>query len=207
MKRAYLFFAGELKNYDFVKNFIGDDTHIYGADGGANHIYELGLNPLLLVGDFDSISKIAYDKFKKESKLISYPPNKNFSDGELLIRSIYDDYDELIIFSALGGRYDHTFFNVYLLEVYPKCKIINEEEELFFINKEHVFYNEEKARTSFLPLCTNNQISLYGFEYPLDKEAVKRGDSLTLSNVISEKVAKVEVHKGGFICIKELNSN
>lgn len=202
-KTAYLFFAGKINDYNDIKTIIGTNENIYGADGGGLHIYNLNLKPKLLLGDFDSLSSEIYEKFAKECQIKNYPPNKDYSDGELLIKTLYDDYDELIIFGALGGRYDHSFFNAFLLEAYPKCRIINNKEELFFINSSYKFLNSKGKTVSFLPLDRENCISLIDFEYELDKKDVKRGESLTLSNIISKNDAEAIVHHGAFLVIKE----
>lgn len=202
-KRAYLFFAGEIENYDYIKEIIGKNENIYAADGGGRHVLNLGLKPKLILGDFDSLDKNILNKFSKECEVKEFPPNKNFSDGELLVQTIYDEYDEICIFGALGGRYDHSFFNTFLLEAYPKCRIVNFKEELFFLDKEYVFINEKEKRISFLPISKDNNISLLDFEYELCRKEVKRGESLTLSNIIAEKKSKAIVHKGSFLVIKE----
>jgi thiamine pyrophosphokinase len=202
-KTAYLFFAGKIKNYNDIKEIIGTNENIYGADGGGLHIHNLKLKPKLLLGDFDSLSAEIYEKFSKECQIKRYPPNKNYSDGELLIKTLYNDYDELIIFGALGGRYDHSFFNAFLLEIYPKCKIINNKEELFVIDSNHKFISEIGKTVSFLPLDRENCISLINFEYELNKKEVKRGESLTLSNIVLKNDAEAIVHRGAFLVIKE----
>lgn len=205
MNKAYVFLAGNIDDFDFIKKIIGNSKEIFGADGGGNHIFNLGLKPHLLVGDFDSIEKNILETYKKSKvELLNFSTDKDYSDGELLIKRIYDSYDEIIILGALGGRYDHSLFNIYLLEKYPKCKIINSKEELYFINDIFFFKNDIDKRVSFLPLCNTNCISLEGFAYNLDKRIVKRGSSLTLSNIILEKDACVRIYQGGFIVIKEI---
>lgn len=203
MNKAYVFLAGEIRDYKKVKNYI-ENENIYGADGGGNHIFHIGMKPKMLLGDFDSIDKDVYEKFHKDTIIKSFSIAKDYSDGELIIKEIYKEYDEIIIFGALGGRSDHSFVNLFLLEKYPKCKIINEDEILFYLNNEYKFTDNLNKRISFLPLADENIIDLKGFWFDLDEKFVPRGSSLTLSNEIRQGEAFVKVLKGSFIAIKEI---
>ena len=96
-----------------------------------------------------------------------------------------------------------------MLEKYPKVKLINDFEEVFYVNDTFIFSNKKDLKISFIPVDKENNISLKGFKFNLIEKTVKRGDSLTLSNTITESIAVAEVHSGAFIAIiqriKELN--
>ncbi len=196
---AYLFFAGEISDYEQIKNLIKYKKNIFCADGGANHLLTLDLEPQLLLGDFDSISEEAKVKFENCKKLV-FSSDKDYSDGELLIKEVYDKYEKIYILGGFGGRLDHSYFNLHLMEKYPKCVLINHDEEVFLLNEETIFKSKNNKRISFLPLDKENIINLEGFLYNLYKKEVNRGECLTLSNVITKDIATVSISKGSFLC-------
>ncbi len=200
---AYLFFAGEIENYKSIKKIIKDEKNIFCADGGANHLLKIDLYPKLLLGDFDSISKEAMKKFSHCKKL-TFSKDKDFSDGELLIKEIYEKYEKIYIFGAFGGRVDHSYFNLHFLEVYPKCILINSNEEIYLLKKYNKIINKKGKKISFLPLDKENIIDLKGFEYNLNMKNIKRGESLTLSNTLKEDKVLIKVSKGSFLCSLEI---
>ena len=67
MKRAYIFFNGELlgsKDY-YLELLKRDSGDIYCADGGANLLEELGILPMEIWGDFDSVSPEILDRYSE----------------------------------------------------------------------------------------------------------------------------------------------
>jgi len=54
---------GILPPKDFCKQFTNKADKIIAADGGANHCLTLGITPDIVIGDLDSISDEAKEKF------------------------------------------------------------------------------------------------------------------------------------------------
>ncbi len=205
MKKAIIFLGGVIEDYskfDFITN---DDYHIFCADSGAKYAMALNLKPKFIIGDFDSIDKNTMDFFKGRTEFIDYPPEKDFTDGELLIEKIYNKYDEILVLGALGGEYHHTLGNILLLQKYPKLILINENEKFFFLKNINTFINKKNLTISFIALDKENILSLEGFKYNLDNKFISRGDTITLSNIIVEDKALATVIKGSFIGIIKYN--
>jgi len=49
---------GEIKNYELYKDFVRDYDIIIFADGGANHAYNMGLKPAIVIGNWIQLKKI-----------------------------------------------------------------------------------------------------------------------------------------------------
>ena len=78
---------------------------VVAADGGIKHATLLGVRPDLWVGDFDSSSATDFPGLKMEI----HPREKDQLDAELAIeRAIERGAKTLILWGALGGRFDHT---------------------------------------------------------------------------------------------------
>lgn len=205
---AYLFLNGDLNgnlNFykDFIKNLPGD---IFCADGGFNHCYALGLVPLEIWGDFDSIdSSLLSSTRDKNIKTVLFNKEKDFTDGELLLDYIgQKGYSKVFIIGGLGGRLSHTLTNLSLVTKYKNIIFLSEKETIFLINKTHNFSNLIETTISFVAFSsTVENLTLRGFKYPLNNFKLTLGTSICMSNIILEKEASVSYSSGYLICIIE----
>ena len=201
MKKAIVFLGGVIENYFELHTLKEKKYDIFCADGGAKHAKIIGLIPNMILGDFDSIDKTTKEFFQGKCEFVEFPKDKDFTDGELLIEKIYDKYDEICVLGAFGGEHHHLLGNIFLLEKFPKLRLINDFEEIFYVQKETVFTEKIDYTVSFIPLDKSNIISLTGFRYNLNEHLIKRGDSTTLSNIIDENIAIAQVKSGSFLGI------
>lgn len=205
MKKAVVFLNGKIKiKSEFYKQYT--DSRIYDyycADGGANYAFQLGVMPKLIIGDLDSIDRTVENHFKNNNvNFHKYPKSKDFTDGELIIERIYKKYNEIIILGGHGGRTDHFLSNLFLVEKYPKIKFINHLEEMFLIESGYKFKNKVGTTISFIPMDNNiKKINLTGFEYPLTDYNLKRGSTITMSNIINADHAKITFKSGKLLAI------
>ncbi len=93
--------------------FLADialDATIVAADSGLDHAVAAGVRPTILVGDLDSIS--AHGKmwaYAHELEIDQHPVDKSATDTELaLVRAAATDATELLVFGAVGDRFDHA---------------------------------------------------------------------------------------------------
>ena len=89
---------------------VAPDATIIAADSGLDHAVEAGLRPTILVGDLDSIS--AHGKmwaYAHELEIDQHPVDKASTDTELaLVRAAETEATDLLIFGAVGDRFDHA---------------------------------------------------------------------------------------------------
>ncbi len=200
MTKAFIFLNGEFpKKKSFYDSLNISENSLFCADGGAKKAIELNIKPQEVWGDFDSLDEKyiqwLIDRFVKLKK---FNKNKNFTDGELLIEYVSSlNFDEIYIIGGLGGRIDHSLTNINLIFKYNKLIFINEFEKLFLVkNNQH--FNFLKGKTiSFIPFSDEVfELTLEGFEYPLFKHHLKRGDSICISNIITSEKAIVNFSSG-----------
>ena len=90
---------------------------IIAADGGSRHALAIDVLPDVVVGDLDSLDDVTHQRLKHaETRFITYPTHKDYTDLELAIRHALDrGATTITIFGALGGRWDQSLANLMLL--------------------------------------------------------------------------------------------
>lgn len=206
MKRAYIFFNGELlgsKDY-YLELLKRDNGDIYCADGGANLLEELGILPMEIWGDFDSVSPGILDRYSESGVIIKkFPKDKDFTDGELILKYITEKgYNEIVVIGGLGGRKDHELTNLNLMFKFKNLTFITEREEIFAIDRKREFIGEKGKTISFVPFSERVEgVTLKGFKYPLNNYTLYQGDTICMSNIAIEDRATINFKMGKLLGI------
>lgn len=203
--KAIVFLNGEFpKDREFYKKLNIDEKHLYCADGGAKKALELGLTPKEVWGDFDSLSKLEVESLERKNVVLNrFHKDKDFTDGELLIKYLSEkEYEEIIVIGGTGGRTDHFFTNLNLIFIYPKLKFVSEKEVIFLVKNGERIREKKGSTVSFIPFSDEViDLTLKGFKFPLDRYLLKRGSSICISNIIVDEEGVVEYRNGKLIGI------
>lgn len=155
MKIAYVFFNGQLEgSKEFYTKLINEKKgDIYCADGGATHLETLGILPLEIWGDLDSVTKEIIEKYRNNKvRIKKFPKDKDYTDGELILQHISKlNYDEIIVIGGLGGRIDHLLTNLNLIFKFKNLKFVTEKEKIFSIEKKAELIELKGKTISFVP--------------------------------------------------------
>ncbi len=191
-----------------IRTAILPEDLIIAADGGAGHCRELGIIPTVIIGDFDSIHPEDLARFEAAgSKLLRHPIRKNYTDLEsALDHAVKSSANEIVLFGALGARWDMSLANILLFAKYgaSRIRIIEGQEEIIPAKGpgEITIEGEKGDGLSLVPAGGDAcGISLYGLEYPLENEILKFGSTRGISNVLVEKKALVHIEQGLLLCI------
>ena len=174
--------------------------YLIAADGGARHCLQLGRQPDALVGDMDSISRELLQKYEATGAiLLKFPARKNATDLELAMdHAITQGAKEIVFAGMLGGRWDMSLANILLLahNKYKNvpCTLIGDTCIIHVLHPgKHQFATKVHQRASLLPLTGEvRDLSLTGFEYPLDHFTIAHGSSRGLSNLTVSDTVTVE---------------
>ena len=201
MKIAYVFFNGQLEgSKEFYTKLINEKKgDIYCADGGAIHLETLGILPLEIWGDLDSVTKEIIEKYRNNKvRIKKFPKDKDYTDGELILQHISKlNYDEIIVIGGLGGRIDHLLTNLNLIFKFKNLKFVTEKEKIFSIEKKAELIELKGKTISFVPFSEKVEgLTLEGFKYPLNKYTLHQGDSICMSNIAIEDICKVTFDTG-----------
>ena len=107
-KTAFIVGAG---SFDGMMDKPGEGDLVIAADGGYTYLKELGVEPDVLLGDFDSL-----EVAPEHRHIIRHSPIKD--DTDMALASAYAQEQgctRLLLYGGLGGRLDHSIANLQLL--------------------------------------------------------------------------------------------
>lgn len=199
----------------FLKNTIEKNNYskIIGVDKGAEYLYNIGIIPDLLIGDFDSSNKQCLEYYEsKNIKIIKYSSDKDMTDTELAINnSINNNENNITIVGGFGSRIDHTLANILILEKYinnASIKLIDKNNIVRLINGKNKI-KIEKSNYDYISLISlSNKVeglTTNGLKYELNNKTLNRFTSLGVSNEIEKEYCNIEINKGTLAIIQSLD--
>jgi len=207
MNKCVIVANGDLSALDLLKAHCLEADMIIGVDGGIRGLNEIGVEPTLMIGDFDSAHKDLLEEYTlKGVPLKSFPSRKDSTDSELAI-----DYaiglgpKELLLFGMTGKRLDHGLTNIHMLKRVPqdiKACIIDAYNEIYYSNKNFELKGYTGRNLSIIPISSELEgIETQGLEYPLVDETLYYHGSRGVSNVILDDYIRITVKKGDYFII------
>lgn len=212
MKRAIIFYNGDLSNLKQAPKYIKSSDFIICADGGVEHAFKMGLKPNIVIGDFDSSSEDLQKQIAEKSiEIIKYKTDKDETDSELAINyAIEHGYREITIFGLLGTRVDHLLTNIFYLENLAhknaNITIIEGKQEIRVAKKHIKITGKIGDIVSLLPLKNDvKKLTATGLQYQDKLNGVDLifGYSFGLSDVLIEKNAEISFAEGTLLVIHE----
>ena len=186
---------------------IKKNDFIIAANGGIANCLELGLIPNLAIGDFDSTQEEILEKLENlGTEILKFPVRKDETDLELAVNyAVKAGYEEIVLFAALGKRWDQTIANFLLPVRYPnnKIKILDEQQEIHYIHEGKSLHIQGQPgdTLSLIPLSNLvTGITTTGLEYPLLNGVLHLGKTRGVSNRMTGKTVIVKITGGILLC-------
>lgn len=138
--RAIVVSGGTAPSKQLLLAYLKEDDFLIGVDKGCNCLYNYGLKPNLILGDFDSADKVVIKSFKETGiEVLEFNPEKDYTDSDLgYIKAKENGADEILFFGATGSRIDHSLGNVGILlkalRENIKLEIIDDHNRIFLID-------------------------------------------------------------------------
>jgi thiamine pyrophosphokinase len=208
--RAIIFANGPLGSSYYIRSYIQPGDLLIAADGGANHTKYLGITPDIAVGDFDSLSASVITEMEISGvQFLRFPQRKDFTDLELAFQlAIEKGANEIIVFAALGSRWDMTLANLLLpaAESFRKAQVrlVDGRQEISLLHSgETLWVSGQPGDTiSLIPVGGDTSgITTRGLEYPLNHETLYLGSSRGVSNVLNGAEGQITIENGLLICV------
>ena len=203
MKNVLISIGGDC--YSNIANNNLNFDQIIAVDSGIKHIYNLSLEPSILVGDLDSISKEDYQKVVEANiNIDSYQKNKENTDFELSLNKIENpDNKNIFIIGGEGGDIDHmlsVFFIISHKEFYKNIIWLYGKQTILFKNNISLEIGSN-VNFSLIPLTDLKSLSIKGAKWELKNEDVESGHSLTLRNQTKGELLNISCEEGKFAFI------
>lgn len=200
MNRCFIFGALKVSRLP-IKPASGD--FIIAADQGYDNMLSLGLDPDLVVGDFDSLGKIP-----DRENVITLPVRKDMTDvGYAVEKGFERGCREFILYGAVGGALDHTFANVAIAHDIARrgarALLIGEEYSFTVLHDSSItFHARQSGRISVFALGGLAEgVTIRGLSYEVEDFDVACTDHIGVSNAFIGKEAEISVRKGDLLVV------
>ena len=208
--RVIIVANGECRNPSFYRSLARPEDYVICADGGTCHALAIGLQPRLVIGDFDSLDGAMRRQLAgRQVEFHCYPCEKDQSDLELALeRAVALRPREIMVFCALGGpRLEQILANIFLLvlplEAGIPAAIVDERHEVRLIEREVALEGERGDYLSLFPLTQEvHGVETEGLKYPLYGETLYLRSTRGLSNEFAGRGARVKISGGRLLVIK-----
>ena len=146
-------------------------------------------------------------------RLIVYPTDKDYTDLELALRYALDQHaTEIVICSALGGRWDQSLANLMLLTrpelALVPTRIVDHLLSIQVIRERAEITGRAGDLLSLIALHGDARgVTIEGCEYPLNNATLPFGATLGISNILCKSVARVTVAEGLVLALHTLQDD
>ncbi len=120
MKRTcVMVLGGAIKDIALFRQRINEAEQLFIADSGARHLLSLGIMPREVYGDLDSLTAAEIKHLEEGGcQFHRVAAEKNDTDSSLVLKeALQQGYEDIRIWGALGGRPDHSYANIVLLQL------------------------------------------------------------------------------------------
>lgn len=208
--RVIIFANGELRDFENARRAIQSGDFIIAADGGARRCLEMGIMPAQVIGDLDSLAEADLATVEAAgAEVIRHPARKDFTDLELALQHAAGlGAEEIVIFGALGARWDQTIANI-LLPAIPifaglNIRLLDGSQEMCWLRsgETRILRGHHGDTVSLIPLGGNaHGVATHGMEYTLQDETLYFGSTRGVSNVMLGEEARLTLGEGLLLCV------
>lgn len=211
-KRVMILTGGHLPKVQLCQQCKATIDMLICADMGIEYAQQLGWQPDLILGDFDSASPEAVAVYRKQGCMVqTYPRMKDYTDTHLAVEAALESgATEIIILGGTGTRLDHTLGNIQLLKRIANDgaagQIIDDHNTITVITDTFIIHGQSGDLVSLLPLTEQvTGVTLNGLQYPLHDATLSIGNPIGISNVLTGETATVQLRSGALIVIKPID--
>ena len=204
VKRCVIIGNAAISRYDRVRNSLRPDDYLVFCDGGLKHAGQLGREPDLIVGDFDS-----HEQPETAAETIVLPREKDDTDTVYAVKeAVWRGYTEFLLTGVVGERFDHTFGNIALLLYLDsrelKARILDDYSEMEIVSRNPAEIEDCWSFFSLLNISgTAKGIRIRNAKYPLEDAEIRSEYQYGISNeVLPGRTARVTVQEGRLLLVK-----
>lgn len=209
-KRCIIIAAGDMTVSEVP---IREEDLVIAVDGGLDYCSLLGLEPDLVLGDFDSVGEdrirqIACWEEQCPERVIRLQCEKDDTDTLKAIKvALEKGCDHFLIYGATGGRLEHTIANIqsllYLKHHGAVGYLMDGTGMIFVLENEEVRF--KASMEGYLSLFSLGKeaagVDISGMKYPLSDAVITNDFPIGISNEFVGQEAAVRVRSGQLLGI------
>ena len=192
---------------------VEEDDLIIAVDGGLGYCGVLGLEPDLILGDFDSVTEeeekavIALEQ-QIPDRILRLPREKDDTDMLAALKEGMErGYRDFRIYAGTGGRFDHTLANIQCL-LYLKNRdavgyLVDGGGMMLVVKNEAVQFKAglEGYLSLFSMVGESRGVSISGMKYTLEGATLSNDFPIGISNEFVGEEATISVEDGTLVCM------
>ena len=205
MQRCVIIGGAEIRDYKSIRRYLRPDDFIVCCDSGLNHLDGLGVEPHLIVGDFDS-----HDDPKLPVETIVLPCEKDDTDTMAAVReAVSRGFDDFLLLGVFGNRMDHTLGNVYILlwldNRGKKALAVDDQSEFSIVSRAPAYVADRYPYFSLITINGNAEgLTIRNAKYTLENAELSSEYQCAVSNEpLPGQTAEITVEKGSLLLIKD----
>ena len=205
VRRCVIIGGPDIGNYEFIKNKLCPDDYFIYCDSGLKHRDNLGIEPDLVIGDFDS-----YEEPSGDFEVIVLPIAKDDTDTVFAAKeAMARGFENFLLIGVIGGRIDHTMGNIAILLMLDtakkKAEIIDDYSELEIVSNGKAYVDESYPFFSLLSATGYAKgVTVRNAKFALDNAEISCDYQYGVSNeVMPGKIAEIEVKEGRLLLVKD----
>lgn len=212
--RCVIIGGADIADYPRIRKYLKEDDFVMYCDSGLKHMDPLGVEPSLIVGDFDSFND---PHFKVET--ITLPVAKDDTDTVFAVKEgMRRGFNEFLLLGVIGARLDHTLVNVYALSLLEEngCRgmIADDYSEIELIASRVDEDGRVIPGTTEVPYeypyfslvaieGEASGIDIRNAKFPLEDGRIEPGYQYATSNeALPDQTAEIELRNGKLLLIK-----
>lgn len=199
-KICYLMCAGEYTGIHFTKK---EEDYVIAVDGGYRYVKDMGMEPDMILGDFDSLGYVP-----KEKNVIVHKPQKDDTDTMLAVQEgVKLGYKDFVLYGALGGRLDHSIANIqtliYISKRGMRGTIVSDKLKMTSITNDSIIL--PKRESGIFSVFTFDEsaagVFIKNAKYPLTNAVLYNDVSLGISNEFIGEEVEISVKEGTLVIL------
>lgn len=210
-KTGYVYCGGTIEEGFLPQS--RDKAFLVAADRGLVYLSRHGVQPDLIVGDFDSAPEGYVEHYLAEhkgTKVLAFDPEKDYTDSEIGARAaLASGCGRIVLIGATGTRLDHVLGNIqvleYLLSEGCRGEIVDSHNRIS-IHKSPFSIRKDRQWGKYVSLFAIDGpvkgLTLKGFHYPVTDFTLTSVGSRAVSNEIDEAEGKIFFTSGKLLVIE-----
>ncbi|MBQ7839923.1 MAG: thiamine diphosphokinase [Lachnospiraceae bacterium] len=209
-KKCIIIGAGDLTVSEIL---VSEEDYVIAADGGYSYCKLLGIEPDLILGDFDSVleedaKELAQIYEKDPEKVIVLPVEKDETDMLAAIHAgLEEGCREFHLYACQGGRLEHTIANIQCLNYLKECGAVGYMMDgtgmiLVAKNETVSFQPGLEGMLSLFSLGERAEgVTIQNMKYELQDAVITNSFPIGISNEFIQEKASITVKNGTLVII------